>query len=129
MPVRASARVLHVQHQGARAVDREAHLTRNVESQSTRLHLTAHFCKAALGSRVAATTRRTRPEKNLLDARNKGTPAWPALAPFHSWSPPRRSAFLAVLCAFTVQADEALRTESQEAVANFLKTDSTLQRF
>ena len=39
------------------------------------------------------------------------------------------AAFLAVLCAFTVQADEALRTESQEAVANFLKTDSTLQRF
>ena len=39
------------------------------------------------------------------------------------------AAFLAVLCAFTVQADERLRTESQEAVANFLKTDSTLQRF
>jgi len=39
------------------------------------------------------------------------------------------AAFLAVLCAFTVQADEDLRTESQEAVGNFLKTDSTLQTF
>ena len=39
------------------------------------------------------------------------------------------TAFLAVLCALTVQADEDLGTGSREAVANFLRTDSTLQRF
>jgi len=39
------------------------------------------------------------------------------------------AAFLAVLCAFTVPADEDLRAESREAVANFLKADSTLQKF
>ena len=39
------------------------------------------------------------------------------------------AAVLAMLCAFTVQADENLQTESQEAVTHFLRTDSTLQSF
>src|SRR5690242_2641154 len=39
------------------------------------------------------------------------------------------AALLAALCAFTVRADDDLRTESQEALANFLKADSSLQQF
>src|SRR5262245_1404567 len=35
---------------------------------------------------------------------------------------------IAIVSAFTVRADEDLRTESQQAVADFLKADSTLQK-
>ena len=38
-------------------------------------------------------------------------------------------AMMAVLSAFTAQSAEGLRTECKQAVADFLKADSTLEKF
>src|SRR4029078_6635665 len=74
-----------------------------------------HHCFSPVASTNGKTRQRTKQTARRL---MKNTIRWVAPA-----------AFLAGLCAFTVRADEDLRAKSREAVANFLKADSTLRKF